>query len=192
MDSKGVLMHIDRAHEVAMPAKPADAARPISAFGLVLVPAAGTSATGSSFGAAEARDASLFGFMREVVDVLAVFPQRHTVVMMASFILTADAVRVADEERANLLFNAEVDHLASGFVPQVAHAALGAAADLVFGALELLPAPRVFPAPALLFGELTQLLAALPLEAADALGARCAWSHYCRGRHGQSAAPPGR
>jgi hypothetical protein len=56
-------MHIDRADEVTVTTKPAGAARPSSAFGLVLVPAAGTPAAGSSFGAGEARDAGLLGFV---------------------------------------------------------------------------------------------------------------------------------
>src|SRR5215471_18804770 len=61
MDAEGILMHIDRTHEIAVAAKPAATADPISSFGLVFVLASGTPATGASFGAGRARDASLRG-----------------------------------------------------------------------------------------------------------------------------------
>ena len=57
MRAIGVLMHIDRADEITMSREPAGTARPISVLGLVPMPASGTPATGSSFGAGEAQDA---------------------------------------------------------------------------------------------------------------------------------------
>ena len=63
-------MHIDRADEITMAREPASAAGPISAFGLLFMPASGTLATCSSFGAGEARDVSLFRFVGEIVDIL--------------------------------------------------------------------------------------------------------------------------
>ena len=77
-------MHIDRADEVAVAAKPAAAARSSSAFGLVLVPAARTPDAGPSFGAGEAQGAGLLGFMGEVVDVFAVFPHGHATVVVTA------------------------------------------------------------------------------------------------------------
>jgi hypothetical protein len=133
MDTKGIEMHIDRAHEIAMTAKPAATTGPVSSPGLVFVPANRTPARCSSFGAGEARDAGLFGFMGEVVDVAAVFPQGHTVIVISAGAPVAHAVRVADEERSHVLFDAKVDDLPCGFVPQVADAPLGPTTDRVRG-----------------------------------------------------------
>ncbi len=60
MDAEGIVMHIDRADEVPVPAKPATAADPVSSPGLVLVATSRTPAAGASFGAGRARDASQF------------------------------------------------------------------------------------------------------------------------------------
>ena len=77
-------------------------------------------------------------------------------------------MRVAHEERPHAVLDAEVNHFAGALVPQVAHAPLGTAADLVLGALHLLAAAGMLLAAALLFGEFAELPAALPLKGADA------------------------
>ncbi len=168
MRSKREWMHVDRADEVAVAAKAALAARPSSSFGPVTMPAPRTPTRGPSFGAGRARDASLFRFVGQVIDVLAVLPPGHPLVVVSPFAIPSNAVRVADEEHSYSILDAKVDHVAGGFVPQVAHAPLGPAADLVLRSLELLPAPRVLLAPALLLGELSQLLGAPSLETTDA------------------------
>jgi hypothetical protein len=161
-------VHIDRADEVAVAAKPAGAARPSSALGLVTMPAAGTPAAGSSFGAGEAQDAGLLRFMGQVINVTAVFPLRHAAIVMPAGVPVAHAMRIADEERPHLVLDAEVDYLPGGLVPKITDAPLGPAAHLVPGALQFLPAAGVFGATALLFGDLPELLAALPFERSDA------------------------
>jgi hypothetical protein len=168
MHAIGTTMHIDRANEIAVARKAAGAADPISILGFVAMPTARTPARCPSFGAGEARDVSLLGFVSEVVDVLAVLPQGHALVVVTTSITVTNTVRVADEERSHVPLHAEVNHLTGRFVPQIADTPLGSAAVLVPGALQLLPAPRVLLAPALLFGELAQLPAALPLERANA------------------------
>ena len=168
MDAVSIEMHIHRANEITVAAKAALAARPVSASGLVLVPAPRTPAAGSSFGAGRARDAGLFRFVREVVDVTAVFPLRHAAIMVTAGVSIADAVRVADEERPDAPLETEVDDLVGGLMPKVADTPFGSPAHLVLRPLEFLPASRVFLAPALLFGKLPELFAPLPFEAADA------------------------
>jgi len=168
MGAEGVTMHIHRAHQIPVAMKTAGAARPISAFGLMTMPTSGTPATCSSFGAGEARDAGLFGFVREVVNVLAVFPAGHALVVMPASLPLAYAVRVADKERSHLVLNTEVDDLPCGFVSQITDAPLGSPAVLVLSALQLLPTAGVLRAAALLFGEPAQLPKPLPLEGADA------------------------
>jgi putative transposase len=110
---------------------------------------------------------SSFAFVGEVVDVLAIFPQGHALIVVSATVLVADPMRIADEEGPNLLFDTEVDHYAGGFVPQVAHTPLGATALFVFGSLQLLPAPRILFTPSLLPGNLAQLLASLVFERTD-------------------------
>ena len=112
MSTECILMHIDRTHEITVALETAGAANPISAFGLVFMPAYRTPATGSSFGAGEAHDVGLFRFVREVVDILAIFPQGHPLVVVPSAIMGTDPMRVANEERANVVFLTEIDDLA--------------------------------------------------------------------------------
>jgi hypothetical protein len=76
-------------------------------------------------------------------------------------------MRIADEESANMLLNAEVDHFVGALVPHVPNAPLGPATLLVFGLLQALPAPGVLFAPGLLFGEFSQLLRPLAFERTD-------------------------
>ena len=105
--------------------------------------------------------------MGQVVDVLAVLPLRHALVVVASFVLLPHAVRVADEEGINLLLYAEVKHLARGFVAQITHAPLDTAYHLVFRSLQFLPTFGILLAACLLFGKLPVPHVALPFEAAN-------------------------
>jgi hypothetical protein len=161
------MMHIDRTYQVTMTCEPAGEARPISPSGLVAMPAARTPAAGSSFGAGEARDAGLLGFVHEVGDVLAIFPQRHPLVMIPPARTVAHAVGVADEEASHLLIDAEVDDLPGSLMAKITHTPLRSAADLVLGALQFFPAAGGLLTPGLLLGELAELLAPLPLEGTD-------------------------
>ena len=154
----GEQVHIDRTHQVPMPGKLAGAAGPLSAFRFVFMPTCRTAARCSSFRAAEAHDVGRFGLVREVVHVLAIFPQGHPLVVVTTTITIAHAVRITDEESANLLFDTEVDDFACGFVPLVANTPLGTFTLLVFRSLELLPAPRILFAAGLLLRDLPDLL----------------------------------
>ena len=109
MGTKHKGMHIDRANEIAVAGKAAGVACPGSASGFVTMPTSGTPARCSSFGASEAQDAGLFRFVGQVVDVLAVLPQGHALVVVPAGVTVAHAVRVADEERADLVLDTEVD-----------------------------------------------------------------------------------
>jgi hypothetical protein len=118
-----------------MPSKSAPLALPYPTFWLVFMPAYRTLATGSSFRASEALDAGVLALVGEVIDITAVLPLRHALVVMGSFVLLSHPMRVADEERANLLPHTEVKHLARSFVAQVAHPPFDAACHLVLGPL---------------------------------------------------------
>ena len=168
MNAEGIEMHIDRADEIAVAGEAALAADPVSASGLMTMPADRTPARGASFGAGRARDAGYFGFVGQVVDVASVFPPRHALVVVPATVPIAHAVRIADEEGADSVFNTEVNDLAGGLVPQVAHAPLGSPAHLVLGPLQLFPPARMFRAAGLLFRQRSELFCTVPFEGTDA------------------------
>src|SRR5215471_17060604 len=122
-----ISMHIDRTDQVPVPGKLACSAYPISAFGFVFMPTCRTPARCSSFGASEAHDVSGFAFVSQIVDILAIFPQSHALIVVPASVLRADAMRIANKEGSGLLLDAEVDHFAGGLVPQIANAPLGSA-----------------------------------------------------------------
>jgi len=160
-------MHIDRTDQVPVPGKLALAAYPISAFGFVFVPTSRTPARCSSFGAGEAHDVSSLAFVGQIINILAIFPQGHALIVVPAFVLIADPMRIANEEGADLLLNAEVDHLAGGFVPQVTNSPLGSAALFIFGVLQSLPTPGVLLATGLLLCDLPKLLRPLAFDRTD-------------------------
>ncbi len=105
--------------------------------------------------------------MGEIVDILAVLPLGHALVMMASFVLLPHAMRVADEEGANLLLLTKLDHLPGPLVAQVAYTALDPFRHLVLGTLKLFPAAGVLLATCLFLRKLPVSHVALPLETTD-------------------------
>jgi hypothetical protein len=91
-------MHIDRTDEITVADKATLLAAPHPAFRFVLVSTSRTLATCSSFGASEAQDVGSFCFVSQVVDILAVFPQGHPLIVMTAIIAGTHTVRIADEE----------------------------------------------------------------------------------------------
>src|SRR5258708_8304886 len=134
-------MHIDTAYDIAMSYKSTFPACPHPAFGLVSMPAYWTLATRSSFGARETLDAGLFTLVGEIINIIAVFPLRHALVVMASFVLLSNAMRIADEERANLLLFAKLDDLPGRFMAQITHSTFDSVCHLVPGTFDFLPTP---------------------------------------------------
>lgn len=164
MLTKSKFVHIHRANKVTVSAKATGPTCPISAFGLVFVPTYRTLATGSSFRASEAHDVSLFCLVGQIVDIPAIFPRSHPLVVVPSAIPVADTMRVTDKELAYFLLNTKVDHLACCLVSQITDTTLCSRFDLVLGTLQLLPPARIVLALGLLPGKFSQLLASLPFE----------------------------
>ena len=167
MGPVGKHMHIDRPDEIAVTGEAAGTACPVSVLGLVSVSTSGTPARCSSFGAGEARDVSVFAFVGEIVNVFAVFPQRHALVVVSATRTGAHALRIADEEAPHAPLHAEVDDGPRRFMAQIADTPLRPPTDRILGALQFLPASRVLRAMGLLFDQLTHLPIALSLERAD-------------------------
>jgi hypothetical protein len=160
-------MHIDRANQITVALETAGAADPISVLGLMFMLASGTLARGSSFGASEARDVSLFGFVGEIVDVFAILPQSHTLIMMSAVIPMADTMRIADEEGSDFVGDTEIDDFPGSFMTMVTNTSSGSLANFVLGPLQLLPATGILLATGLLFGKLSKLFVALMFERTD-------------------------
>ena len=133
-------MHVHRAYQISVTGKLANLADPLPVLGLMFVPTVGTPAAGSSFGTGEARNVGLLTFVSQIINVLAIFPQGHPLIVVPAMVLVTDTVRIANEEGAYLLFNTKVDHFTGSFVPHVADATFSTAALFVLGSLQLLPA----------------------------------------------------
>jgi hypothetical protein len=161
-------VHIDAAHNIAMALKTTFPAFPHSAPGPVSMLAYRTLAARSSFRASEALDAGLFTLVGQIVDILAVLPLGHALVVMASSVLLPHPVQVADEERLDLLLFAKVDYLPGCLVAQIAHTPFGTACHFILGVLQLPPSAGVLLTAGLLFGKLSMSHVALALETANA------------------------
>ena len=157
-------MHIDRTDKVAVSREPARFADPLPVSRLVFMLTFRTLAACSSFGASEALNVSLVGFVGQVVDIFAVFPQAHTLVVVASIVLLAHPIRVANEEGPDVVFDTKVKHFTGGLMPLVTNAALGSSRMLVFGPLQLLPTTRVFGASSLFLADRAQGFGASSFE----------------------------
>ena len=106
----------------------------------------------------------LFGFVREVVDVLPILPLGHPLIVVPSAISATDAMRVANEEGTNVVLHTEVHDLAGGLVPHILNTALTSSARFVLGALHLLPALRVLCTSGLFLRQFAKVLMALSFE----------------------------
>src|SRR5258708_605692 len=160
-------MHIHRSNNVTVSGKATSFTCPISSFGLVFMLTDRTLATCSSFGASKAHDVSLFRLMGQVIDIFAVFPQGHALVVVPAAIPVADTMRIPDEESAHLLLLAEGDHFSCGFVSHITNPAFCSCLDLILGFLDFLPPSGVLLASGLLLGNLAQLLGSLTFERPD-------------------------
>ena len=157
-------MHVHGAYQVSVSLETASLAVPLPVSGLVCMPTVGTPARCSSFRASEAHNMGLLCFVGEVVDILAIFPQGHPLIVVSALLLAAHPMRIANVECANVVFDAEIDHLVGGFVSQITNTAVSPTALLVPGTLQLLPATRIPFAPRLFLCDLAELLASLTLE----------------------------
>ncbi len=135
-------MHVDAAHHIPMPSEVAlpMATHPLSASGPLVAPACRTLARRSPFRASEAHDAGLLALVRQIVDVFAIFPLGHALMMVPSCWAIAHPMGIANVENPDLLGLTEMHDFAGAFVPQVAHLPLDAGTHLPAGSLQLAPA----------------------------------------------------
>jgi hypothetical protein len=108
-----------------------------------------------------------FCFVNEIVDIFPVFPAGHPLVVMPASIPIAHPMRIADEERPDLVLNEPVDHLPGRFMAHISDTPFSTAALLALGSLQLLPSARILLAASLFLGDFAKLLIALPFEGTD-------------------------
>jgi hypothetical protein len=104
----------------------------------------------------------------KVINVFAIFPQTHTLIVMPPVIAVTHSMRITNEERSYLPLHTEIYHLSCGFVAHITDTAFSATALLVLRSLQLLPTTRILGASGLLLGDASYLHRALPLERTNA------------------------
>ena len=175
-------VHVHRAYDIPVAFKSTGFASPVPLFGPVAMAAYGTPraggampAGGTTFIPGEAwamrptmHDAVLFRLLLQVIDVLAIFPLTHTLVVVAATLFAAHPVRVADKEGFDAMGLAEINHLARALVTQIPDAAPSAQSQLCACMSRFPPATGAFLAAGALAGTLAQALAVVALQGADA------------------------
>ena len=161
-------MHIDGPDQVPMSLKATRFTDPSPIARLMSVSTGRTPAAGSSFGAGEARHVGLFAFVGEIVQVLAILPESHPLVMVPPVVVITDSMRIANKEGSYLFLDAKVNDLSCRLMTEITNTSFSAATLFVFGMLELFPPFGMFFAATLLVGKLTQVSVALPLQRTNA------------------------
>ena len=112
----GDRVHIHRAYDIPVAFKATGLAPPVSPFGLVTVAAYGTPAGRASFVPSEAHDAVLFGLLLQVINIPAVLPLAHALIVVTPGVLASYPVWIADKNGFDAAFLAEIHHLAGALV----------------------------------------------------------------------------
>ncbi|CAI9084955.1 protein of unknown function [Candidatus Methylacidiphilum fumarolicum] len=123
-----------------------------------------TPAGGAALVPGEARDAGLLRLLHQIVQILAVFPLAHPLVVTASASASTHPIRVAGEDGLNSMIQAEVHDLPDAFVTQVANPAFMTQRRLRSGSSELAPTAGALLASGALFLDFAEMLAVQPLD----------------------------
>ncbi len=161
-------VHVHRTYDIPVAFKSTGLASPVPPFGLMTMATYGTPAGRTTFVPGEARDAVLFRLLLQIIDIPAVLPLAHALVVVAAGVLAADPIRVADKEGFDAMGLAEIDHLARALVTQIPDAAILAQGQFRPRPAKLPPAPGAFLAAGALGLNLSELLAVVALQGADA------------------------
>ena len=168
-------MHVHRTYDIPVAFKSTGLASPVPPFGLMTMATYGTPAGRTTFVPGEAwamrptmHDAVLFRLLLQIIDIPAVLPLAHALVVVTPRVLAADPVRVADKEGFDAMGLAEIDHLARALVTQIPDAAILAQGQFRPRPAKLPPAPGAFLAAGALGLNLSELLAVVALQGADA------------------------
>ena len=168
-------MHIDRAHDVPVAYKPTGFASPVPPFGLVTMAAYGTPPLRAAMPAGcttlipgEAHDAVLFRLLLQVINIPAVLPLAHALIVVTPGVLASYPIGVADEKGFDAALLAEIHHLAGPLMAQVADAALTPQGQCGACFAQFPPAPGTLRTAGALTGHFAKLFAVLTLQGAKA------------------------
>ena len=161
-------MHVHRAHDIPVTFKSTGFASPVPPLGLMTMAAYGTPAGCATLIPGEAHDAVLFRLLLQVIDVLAIPPLAHALVVVTPGVLASHPIRVADEHRFHFMRLAEIHHLAGSLMAQVTDAALTPQGQFSAGFAKFPPTPGTLLTTGAFFLDFAKLLAVLTLEGADA------------------------
>jgi hypothetical protein len=116
-------VHVHRAYDIPVAFKSTGFASPVPPFRLMTMAAYGTPpmrramlAGGTSFVAHEAHDAVLFRLLLQVINIPAVLPLAHALVVVTPGVLASYPIGVADEKGFDAALLAEIHHLAGPLV----------------------------------------------------------------------------
>ena len=110
-------VHVHRAYDIPVAFKSTDFASPVPPFGPVAMAAYGTPTGGTTFIPGEAHDAVLFRLLLQIIDIPAVLPLAHALVVVTPRVLATDPIGVADEHGFHFMRLAEVHHLTGALMP---------------------------------------------------------------------------
>ncbi len=113
-------------------------------------------------------DAVLFRLLLQIIDIPAVLPLAHALVVVTPRVLATDPIGVADEHRFHFMFLTKIHDLTGAFMAQVAHPALIVQRQLCASSAQLPPAPGTLRTAGTLAGDFAKLLAVVALQGADA------------------------
>ncbi|CCG91387.1 hypothetical protein MFUM_1020113 [Methylacidiphilum fumariolicum SolV] len=159
--TEGQRMPVDAADHIPVTLKATFRASPVPSIGLVAMAAFRTPAGRAALVPGEARDAGLLRLLHQIVQILAVFPLAHPLVVTASASASARPIRVAG---LNSMIQAEVYDLPDAFVTQVANPAFMTQRTLRSGSSELAPTAGALLASGALFLDFAEMLAVQPLD----------------------------
>ena len=117
-------VHVHRTYDIPVAFKSTGLASPVPPFGLMTMATYGTPAGRTTFVPGEAwamrptmHDAVLFRLLLQIIDIPAVLPLAHALVVVAAGVLAADPIGVADEHGFHFMRLAEVHHLTGALMP---------------------------------------------------------------------------
>ena len=151
-------VHVGGAHDVTVAFEATPGTPPHAALRFVCRSAPRTPTGRAPLTAGEALDVVNRGLVGEVLNVLAVLPLVHSLVVLVPRVFLLDPIGIANEQNADALGGAERDRARSTLVPEITDAALGSQGYFRAGALNLLPSSRSRLASGPLAGQLAELL----------------------------------
>ena len=152
-------MHVDCAYDIPVAFESTGFASPVPPFGLMAMAAYGTPAGRTTLIPGEAHDAVLFRLLLQVIDILAVLPLAHALVVVTTTLFATHSIRITHEYGLYSVVFAKIHYPPGSLVAQIPHFPLTSKRQLGPCFAEFSPAAGTFLAAGTLAGDFAQLLA---------------------------------